>query len=990
MPSSREIKNQNDGLNEQRDILEEISSLMEDASKASEDLTKSLSGVADLFGQIRDDSQEIPDNIDDTNTSTNKFNTLLKQAQGKTKDLAKGLVSAGKQVANTMTSALGEIGDILSNVVSLSVVGTFGAIFGAVVSKFQADFKSVVNELGYGFAAANGELSNLNKTFEGMVERAELVGLSAKDLVSSSRELSDNFGIAMSEAAQLSFDISDGAKALGVQSSTMATLVGQFSTLTDLSAQQSHELSEHIGILAAQNDVAPQAVLQDIAQSTEDIAIFSKGGVKNFAATAIEARKLGMSVKDVANSLKGMLDFESSLNAELEASVMLGKNINLNEARRLAFAGDTQGAFEAIADSLSGVDLGSLDPLTLQSVAKAAGMSVDQLMKMAKGADEMGGVDMGEEAMTAQERAALESARTMSRMEKLLARMSRAAKKLADAFGDDLVGALESLATFLERLFDPEERKKMMDEMVDYFKKIDWVGIGKNIGQMLITGLTAFLLAAGGMLFGIGKALGDSILGGLLKGVGAFEFLFPAKFAKMAKKITDIYKGMRIAWLKNVVRPIMRATRPFRKFGKSVSKSLGGVTKVFKMIGKGIKMVTKPIRMLLKPFTAIFKVVSSILKPFGSLVKSFGRLGLKGIPILGQILTFIDGIFGGFANVDSSLTGVTGAFKNMYRFITGFIFGAIEGIVTAFTGVFDYIFGTDLTGWFKDAFDFITDGFNTVTDGIVDFFSDIPGNIAAIFSNLGTLILDVIKGAGSLGTSILNWALEGLSNLGQSILDVVNIGANFFSDMFSGAIEGVKKVPGMIADAFLGIGDLVAGAVSGAFDKIGAMFSSIGETLLNLLPDIDFGEFAGNFADSVKSALSTVTNFIKKPFNFIIRTFNKIKNAISGKVLFKGYTLLSKGRIADNSVFGKIPPFDIAIPKIKTPTLMGDVPELQTGGTVTKTGIAKVDEGEVVSGVRGEALKPVADEIAKLKQDTMETNLLLRRILSEGIPVMKA
>ena len=175
MPSSREIKNQNDGLNEQRDILEEISSLMEDASKASEDLTKSLSGVADLFGQIRDDSKEIPDNIDDTNTSTNKFNTLLKQAQGKTKDLAKGLVSAGKQVANTMTSALGEIGDILSNVVSLSVVGTFGAIFGAVVSKFQADFKSVVNELGYGFAAANGELSNLNKTFEGMASTGQFL-----------------------------------------------------------------------------------------------------------------------------------------------------------------------------------------------------------------------------------------------------------------------------------------------------------------------------------------------------------------------------------------------------------------------------------------------------------------------------------------------------------------------------------------------------------------------------------------------------------------------------------------------------------------------------------------------------------------------------------------------------------------------------------------------------------------------------------------------
>ena len=70
---------------------------------------------------------------------------------------------------------------------------------------------------------------------------------------------------------------------------------------------------------------------------------------------------------------------QASLNSELEASVMLGKNINFNEARRLAFAGDTAGAFQAIASELGDVDLGSLDPLTLQSVAKAAGMSTEQL-----------------------------------------------------------------------------------------------------------------------------------------------------------------------------------------------------------------------------------------------------------------------------------------------------------------------------------------------------------------------------------------------------------------------------------------------------------------------------------------------------------------------------------------------------------------------------------------------------------------------------------
>ena len=59
MPSSREIKGQNEALNDQRDILDEISNLMEDASKTSEDLSKSLSGVADLFQHIKNDSAEV-------------------------------------------------------------------------------------------------------------------------------------------------------------------------------------------------------------------------------------------------------------------------------------------------------------------------------------------------------------------------------------------------------------------------------------------------------------------------------------------------------------------------------------------------------------------------------------------------------------------------------------------------------------------------------------------------------------------------------------------------------------------------------------------------------------------------------------------------------------------------------------------------------------------------------------------------------------------
>jgi len=138
---------------------------------------------------------------------------------------------------------------------------------------------------------------------------------------------------------------------------------------------------------------------------------------------------------------------------------------------------------------------------------------------------------------------------------------------------------------------------------------------------------------------------------------------------------------------------------------------------------------------------------------------------------------------------------------------------------------------------------------------------------------------------------------------------------------------------------------------------------------------------------------------VKKPFNLVIGAYNKVKSAISNVVLLKKRTLFDKGSLANSNssypayaiyqAIGDFPPFDFGIPQIKTPNFGDPIPLLARGGQVTKTGTAIVEEGEVVSGLKGEALQPVADEIATLKSDIAQTNMLLSRILSEGIPVTK-
>ena len=97
--------------------------------------------------------------------------------------------------------------------------------------------------------------------------------------------------------------------------------------------------------LARQAGVAPQQVLKDIAGSSETIATFTKDSGENLFEAAVQARQFGLNIDSVAKAARSSLDIESSINAEIEASVLLGQNLNLQRAREQALA-DEQFRFD--------------------------------------------------------------------------------------------------------------------------------------------------------------------------------------------------------------------------------------------------------------------------------------------------------------------------------------------------------------------------------------------------------------------------------------------------------------------------------------------------------------------------------------------------------------------------------------------------------------------------------------------------------------------
>ncbi len=75
-----------------------------------------------------------------------------------------------------------------------------------------------------------------------------------------------------------------------------------------------------------------------------------------------------------------LLDFESSIENELSAELLLGKDLNFEKARQLALNNDIAGAAEEIAKQVgTSADFANMNAIQQEAIAKAAGMTKEQL-----------------------------------------------------------------------------------------------------------------------------------------------------------------------------------------------------------------------------------------------------------------------------------------------------------------------------------------------------------------------------------------------------------------------------------------------------------------------------------------------------------------------------------------------------------------------------------------------------------------------------------
>jgi hypothetical protein len=202
---------------------------------------------------------------------------------------------------------------------------SMGLVVGAVVllGKALAYASGIIDQLGGKFGVMGAQSGIFRDNMMTANSDAIQLGFSIDNAMNATAELSSNFGVGLDLASELPGQILDTGKAIGLSDGEATKLFGTLMSVGNLTADQAEQLAESTYQLAQQNNVNPVAVMQDMADSSETIAKFGANNLQSITKAAVQARKLGLSLSTVDKISDSLLDFQSSLQAEIEVAKTL-------------------------------------------------------------------------------------------------------------------------------------------------------------------------------------------------------------------------------------------------------------------------------------------------------------------------------------------------------------------------------------------------------------------------------------------------------------------------------------------------------------------------------------------------------------------------------------------------------------------------------------------------------------------------------------------
>jgi len=891
----------------ERKNLEEAQSLLQTHENIGDKTSKEYIALQNINGLL-EDQQGLFSGIESTMEAIVEQEDKVQQTMGllgtATEGVSKGMDKAGLGAvtqriglddALSSTRALVEAGG--GNVTKMEAAGHMAGQLGKNLMKSLGPIALIamaVNELIDAFKMIDGASGEIAKNFGiSAAEGQKMVGaandaatasgdllVSTKDVIAAQQAINANMGTSVQIGGELSAEFASVAERTGLSENAMAmfgkkaiiaggSIKDQLADVTAVTM----EMSAQSGVMLNAKDIQ-----EGLAEMSAAQMLTAKGNTKEMSRQVFQAKLLGVSQSQLESMGGSLLDFESSIAAEMEAELLTGKQLNLEGARAAALAGDQVKLAEELRKEVgTAAEFGAMNVIQQEAMAKAFGMQREDMAKMLVEQQKLDAVKKaGFKSMSdaqTQYNQALKDGNLSEELKKDLTDAGVLAQMESATMADKFAAAQDKIKDLFVAIMDP-----LMP-----------------ILSLLTDTLTQALLPMMPVLKAIGTILGSAI-GPILKTIFipvnlAVDALkqFGALFSDMLPEGTEL--GNVFETIGFVIGEIISVgLLPFQFVIRTIISSLEGMFKIFGGIKKmftgdffgGLKDVFGGLLdMFLSPFQAVFDIIVAGINKITGLLSMIPGIAIPTLPspkisemvglaeggivtepttaLIGEggeseaviPLSKLDSMLGGESDKTNSLTKPSGS---------GNIIEAVSGMMGTIGSMFEG----------GSVIDKVANIATAPLRGIMDTVGSVFGS-----ESLGDILKNPLEGITNLfgGNNIVDTMANAVTGPMRGVMDLVGgvFGNENLGDIIKNPLEG-------ITDAAVGmfggnnIVDTIANAVSspmrGVMDLVGGVFGNenLGDTIKNPLEGIT-DTVSGLFSGS--SLMDTMVNAITAPMDGI-------------------------------------------------------------------------------------------------------------------------
>jgi hypothetical protein len=349
---NEQIKNQNKLLDKQEKELSRINSSLGVSGKLVQGISK-----IPVLGNL----------IDSAELLTKAQEKAAEKGSSKIKVLGEVGKQVGKSIVTNLTDPL-----VVFSAVAAGIVKSIKEVdkaAGDTARGMNMSYSEAVKFRGELKGAADASNSQY-VTSKGLLE----TNLAINSALGTSVKLSDKNVQAFTELRVTAGLTND--ELMGIQSLTITNGKSLEQNTGEIMAQAKFTGLRN-GVLLNEKDILKG--IKDVSAATT----LSLGKNPKLIAEAVStAKSLGMEMSQIENISSNLLNFQSSIEDELSAELLTGKQLNLETARYAALTGDVATvASEVAAQVGSAAEFGNMNRIQQEAIAKSVGMNREELAK---------------------------------------------------------------------------------------------------------------------------------------------------------------------------------------------------------------------------------------------------------------------------------------------------------------------------------------------------------------------------------------------------------------------------------------------------------------------------------------------------------------------------------------------------------------------------------------------------------------------------------